>query len=164
VSRGRSGRHLQQESTAQQDEVASVDGAEALASYAKQAEDDALLKTAARIRACAIRRCGELLRAIKAASNQHDSASRARGGAPTSRSQAARDAGLSRDQKRDAIRVARIPEPEFEPAVESEDPPTVTQLAERSKAEVGERCHGITTLAPAVGSVATTPGDGDLQG
>jgi len=84
---------------------------------------------AERIRARAIRRCGELLRAIK-----DGPAGRPKLGAtppPISRSQAARDAGLSRDQKRDAIRVARIPEPEFEAAVESDDPPTVTRLLER---------------------------------
>ena len=40
--------------------------AEALASYAKQAQDDELRKTADRIQDRAIRRCGELLAAIKA--------------------------------------------------------------------------------------------------
>ncbi len=32
-----------------------------------------------------------------------------------------------------AIRVANVPEPEFEQAIESEHPPTVTELAERGK-------------------------------
>ena len=41
-----------------------ADKSEALASYAKQAEDDALRKMCDRIQARAIRRCGELLRAI----------------------------------------------------------------------------------------------------
>ena len=36
-------------------------------------------------------------------------------------------------QKRDALRVARIPEPEFEAAVESDDPPTVTRMIEERK-------------------------------
>jgi len=105
--------------------------AEALASYAKQAGDDSLRKTADRIQARAINRCGELLRAITPAKNQHPEP--ARGGAPPSRSQAARDAGLSRDQKRDALRVARIPRDEFEAAVESDNPPTVTALAAQGK-------------------------------
>jgi hypothetical protein len=109
-----------------------ADKAEALASYAKQAEDDGLRKMADRIQARAVRRCGELLRAIEAAANQH----RARGGGPPSRAQAARDAGLSRDQKRNAMRVAAVPREEFEAAVESDDPPTVTQLAEQGTKRV----------------------------
>src|ERR1700719_1283840 len=42
-----------------------ADRAEALASYARQAQDDALRKLADRIQARAIRRCGELLGQIK---------------------------------------------------------------------------------------------------
>jgi hypothetical protein len=45
-------------------------------------------------------------------------------------SQAARDAGLSKRQKDTALRVARIPEADFEALVESDNPPTVTRLAE----------------------------------
>lgn len=105
------------------------DKAEALASYAKQAQDSELRKMADRIQARAHRRCGELLEEIEPAANQHT----ARGDAPPSRSAAAREAGLSRDQKRTALRVARIPSEEFEAAVESDDPPTVTELSERGK-------------------------------
>ena len=46
------------------------------------------------------------------------------------RSEVAKDAGLSERQKVTALRVASVPQPEFEAAVESENPPTVTQLAE----------------------------------
>jgi len=57
------------------------------------------------------------------------------GGAPTvSRRQAAKAAGLSKDQQVTATRVARIPRDEFEAAVESDDPPTVTRLLEASPA------------------------------
>ena len=45
-----------------------ADKAEALASYAKQAQDDELRKMADRIQARAIRRCGELLQQIASAS------------------------------------------------------------------------------------------------
>lgn len=63
----------------------------------------------------AIRRCGELLKQIESAKNQHDAKARARGGAsPSSRSAAADAAGLSRDQKRTALRVASIPRAKFE--------------------------------------------------
>lgn len=109
--------------------------AEALASYAKQAHDDALRKMADRIQARAIRRCGELLRAIKAGTGGRPEREKPVGAPPqVSRSQAARDAGLSRDQKVAALRVARIPESDFEAAVESDDPPTVTRMLEERKA------------------------------
>src|SRR5262249_47768113 len=50
-----------------------------------------------------------------------------------SRVQAARDAGLSRDQKREALRLAQIPEAEFEAAINSDHPPTAAALAARGK-------------------------------
>jgi hypothetical protein len=45
--------------------------------------------------------------------------------------QAAESAGLSKDQAVTAIRVANVPDDEFELAIESDDPPTVTELAKR---------------------------------
>src|SRR5690606_18734661 len=36
-------------------------------------------------------------------------------------------------QRKTALRVANVPEPEFNAAVESDEPPTVTQLAEQGK-------------------------------
>jgi hypothetical protein len=110
-----------------------ADKAEALSSYARQADDDALRQLADRIQARAIRRCGELLREIAPAKNQHDANARARDGTGLSRTQAAEDAGLSERQKKTALRVANVPAAEFEAAVESPAPPTVTQLAERGK-------------------------------
>src|SRR5262245_45047582 len=56
-----------------------ADRAEALASYARQADDDALETLAVRIRARAIRRCGELLAAIAPAQGANQNI---RGGAP----------------------------------------------------------------------------------
>ena len=71
---------------------------------------------AVRIRARPIRRCGEVLKAMKPGKNQHEG-NGARGGVPPSRAQAARDAGLSRDQKHTALRVAKPPESDFDAAV-----------------------------------------------
>ena len=131
------------------------DKAQALASYAKQADDKEMENTAMRIRARASRRCGELLGEFeKAHSNQHikakvqsddtvtlhpdksDNKTANFGHAsfkPTqpTRTQAAREAGMSERQQVTAIRVARIPEPEFEAQVESETPPTIMSLAEQ---------------------------------
>jgi hypothetical protein len=66
-----------------------ADKAEALASYAKQSEDDSLRKLADRIQARAIRRCGELLRQIDSGQGHNKK------GTPPSRSrkQAATESG-----------------------------------------------------------------------
>jgi hypothetical protein len=103
--------------------------AEALASYAKQADDDELRLMADRIQARAVRRAGELLREVAPGAAGRPKLGQAP--APISRSQVAREAGLSRHQKQDALRVAAIPAADFEAAVESKRPPTVSDLARR---------------------------------
>lgn len=108
-----------------------ADKMEALASYAKQADDDTLRRMCDRIQARAVRRCGELLKQIEPGKNRYDD--RREGGHPPNRAAAARDAGLSDHQRKTALRVANIPEPEFEAAVEAVEPPPVTALAERGK-------------------------------
>jgi hypothetical protein len=73
---------------------------------------------ATRIQLRAVRRCGELLKAIA----PKETLGRPKVGGPPppfTRTQAAADAGLSRDQKRTAQRVASMPATEFEQAVES---------------------------------------------
>jgi hypothetical protein len=109
-----------------------ADKAEALASYAKQANDNTLRQLADRIQARAIRREGELLEEIEAAKTGPKPKNSGEAPLPNSgRFAAAERAGLSRDQAKTALRVAKIPEAEFEEAIESESPPTVTELAER---------------------------------
>lgn len=104
----------------------------ALASYAKQADDESLFTMAVRIQARAIRRCGELLKEVAPAKGKRSDLEPG-GGAPPklSRKEAASEAGLSRDQARNALRVANVPKEDFDEAVESEKPPTVTELAKR---------------------------------
>jgi hypothetical protein len=80
-----------------------------------------------RIQARAVRRCGELLKEFEPAKNQYDA--QADGG--PSRAQAAQEAGLSKRQEKTAVRVANVPEEEFEAQIESDSPPTVTALAEQ---------------------------------
>jgi hypothetical protein len=106
--------------------------AEALASYARQAEDDSLRKLADRIQARAVRRCGELLKQFD---GRPQNAAKQSGDAPTliSRREAAANAGISKDQQVTAVRVANVPAEQFEQAVESDQPPTVTALAEMGK-------------------------------
>jgi hypothetical protein len=107
-----------------------ADKAQALASYAKQANDDQLMKMATRIRDRAIRRAGELLKQIEPATGSHWESKR-EGTRPLTRSDAATEAGLSSHQAKQALRVANVPADEFERQVESDKPPTVSQLAQQ---------------------------------
>ena len=113
-----------------------ADKAAALASYAKQAEDDELLKQCTRIKARAMQRCGELLKEIGPKKG-----GRPKTGADTDtkssvRKKAAAAAGLSPRQAVTAVRVANVPAQEFERQVESEAPPTVTELARQGTRSV----------------------------
>lgn len=108
--------------------------AEALASYARMADDDTLRKMADRIQSRAVRRCQELLKQYP---EGHGGARRGDQVVGTdnlnSRRQAAHDAGLSDRQYRTAMAVGEIPAAEFEALVESDEPPTVTQLADMGR-------------------------------
>jgi hypothetical protein len=150
-----------------------TDKAKALASYAKQAQDDSLYKTALRIALRAHRRCGELLKEFQPAtggngSNQHAKSNRSQPAtiAPTAtptRTQAAANAGLSRDERIRAVKVAEIPAEEFEEAVESDDPPTPRELADRpAKPAPAIYTHSLDGIAPADFKQATALG-GALQ-
>jgi len=112
-----------------------ADRAAALASYARQAEDDQLEKMCVRIRARAIRRCGELLQEIEPGQGARDGKRQDGDDPPLNRTRAANDAGLSERQRKTALRVANVPADEFEAAVESDEPPTLEALAERGTAK-----------------------------
>lgn len=118
------------------------DKAAALASYARQAKDDSLRVMAIRIQARAERRCGELLKQIEPAQGG-DRGNSATGGRPPvgSRKAAADQAGLSEHQRKTALRVAAIPEVEFNRQVESERPPTLTRLADQGRTQRGQRAR-----------------------
>lgn len=106
------------------------DKAAAMASYAKQANDETLFNFATRIKARAIRRCGELLRQYDA--RPQNAAKQMAATVPLiSRADAGANAGLSERQVKTAVRVANVPAQEFEAAIESSNPPTIESLAER---------------------------------
>jgi len=117
-----------------------ADKARALASYALQAKDQSLFQYAQRVQARAIRRGGELFQKIKPAKNQHD----ARTGTGTSRKEAAAAAGVSKRQKDTMLRVASVPDADFERQVESEKPPTVTELARQGTKVIDFRGRSTT--------------------
>lgn len=106
-----------------------ADKAQALASYARQADDDTLQKLAIRIQARAIRRAGELLGEFDGRGRPPENGDGTDPILPPSQRQAGRSAGMSERQVKTAVRVANVPEPDFEDAVESDEPPTVTKLA-----------------------------------
>lgn len=101
------------------------------ANTADRAGDESLRRMADRIQARAIRRCGELLKTFDGRGRPGKNSN---GTVVVSQGKAAGDAHLSQRQKETAVRVANIPREQFEKAVESEKPPTVTALAERGKA------------------------------
>ena len=107
--------------------------AEAMASYAKMAQDDSLRKMADRIQARAIRRCGELLGQYNAPGARTDLGPADGDDSRLTQGQAAAKAGISERQQVTAIRLANVPEADFERQIESDDPPTVTRLAEQGR-------------------------------
>lgn len=108
-----------------------ADKAAALASYAKQSQDESLMKMAARIKARAVRRAGELLNQIEPQRGANQNIQEGSRPNVATRSDAARDAGFSEHQQKQAQRIAAIPERDFDEQVEAPKPPTLTQLAQQ---------------------------------
>lgn len=112
-----------------------ADKAQALASYARQSDDETLFNLARRIQARAMRRAGELLKTFQGGGGQgarKDLRSTV-GTGPTSQRAAAASAGMSERQEKTAVRIANVPELAFEGVVESGAPPSMTRLAEMGK-------------------------------
>jgi len=107
--------------------------AEALASYAKMADDDSLRQLADRIQARAVRRMGELLKQFDAQGRRTDHELKDGAVQKLSQAEAAASAGISERQAKTAVRVANVPAETFEAAIEQPKPATVTQLAEMGK-------------------------------
>lgn len=110
-----------------------ADKAAALASYAKQAADDSLERYAKRIRARAILRAGNLLEAIEPQQGKRTDQLRVSSDPKSSRKEVARAAGMSERQQKQALRIARIPKDEFEKQIESDNPPTISQLEQQGR-------------------------------
>jgi hypothetical protein len=130
----------------------------ALASYAKQADDMTLHNLATRISARAIRRAGDLLKTFE---NEGAGAGRPPKSPVGNHSQlpemtrrrAADAAGLSPHQELQAVRVANVPAEEFEAALESDTPATVTKLAEMGKTSRPRTTTGFIEATQALGLI-----------
>ncbi len=79
-----------------------------------------IITVADRIQARAIRRCGELLKQVEAGQGSRTDRLHDATDIKLTRTIAATQAGLSERQKVTALRVASIPQPEFEREVESD--------------------------------------------
>lgn len=86
-----------------------------------------------RIKARAIQRAGQLLELIDRPEHSGRPKINGVGAHPISKRQAALGAGMSKNQQRDATRVARVDQDEFDSQVDSDNPPTVSALARRGK-------------------------------
>jgi hypothetical protein len=106
-----------------------ADKAAALASYAKQANDEDMMKQATRIRDRAIRRMGEVLKQFD--DRGRPSENKVDDHRNLSQREAAENAGISPHQQKQAVRVANVPAEDFERQVESDKPPTISQLAQQ---------------------------------
>lgn len=130
----------------------------AMASYARQAKDESLERTARRIRARAVDRCGALLKSIPKGTHAGPGRGNQGESVPlglSPRQEAARAAGLSRDEVKQAIRVNNVSRDEFERRVESAKPPTVTELAELGKRQAPKGAVDLRGRDPQDFKVAT---------
>ncbi len=85
-----------------------------------------------------MKRCGELLREFNAqGNNQHSIATHEM----LSQREAAKEAGMSEYQELQSIRIANVSDELFDSLVESDAPPTLTQLA-----ELGKKNNGVIPL------------------
>jgi len=112
-----------------------ADKMSALASYWKQANDETMWKLAKRIQARAYRRAGELLKQFDARGGDRKSDDFKKDGSVhfDSQKDIASANGMSERQRKTSVRLANIPEDSFDSQVESDNMPTITQLAEQGK-------------------------------
>ncbi len=108
-----------------------ADKSAALASYARQAEDFELEQMAARIRARAMRRAGELAKQMMQpnGTNRFTNHRKEADLLPMPKAKVQEVSGFSEWQLKSALRIANIPQADFDKEVESQNPPQITALA-----------------------------------
>ena len=131
-----------------------ADKAAALESYARQSDDETLLNLAKRIKGRAIRRCGQLLKEME---GRKGGDRKSNGGRPPvdSRKAAGDAAGLSDHQRKQALRIATISEESFNEQIDSDIPPTLTELAVQGTNKKPVPLFDLEGISPADFQVAT---------
>lgn len=107
----------------------------AIASYWRQTNDETMFNMAQKIRAQSYRRMGELLSEFDARPDNSKKQTDVNDGL-LSQKQVAEDTGISERQQLTSVRLAKIPEPEFNGLLESEKVPTITELAKHGTKSV----------------------------
>jgi PAS domain-containing protein len=120
------------------DEVKGIrDKAVALAAYARQAKDNAMILWAGEIKARAERRAGELLRETTKQAGARGVGKKVESTQVDSTPPTLKSLGVTRDQSSDWQKIAAIPEPEFERLLaekaEAEAPVTTSSLVNATK-------------------------------
>jgi hypothetical protein len=110
-----------------------ADKMSALSSYAKQADNPELEILAKKIRAHAMKRCGELLREFDGRGDHWKSKRDGDDHFTLTQKTAGENAHMSERQIKESVQIANVPDDLFEELVESDKPPTITQLAELGK-------------------------------
>jgi hypothetical protein len=110
-----------------------ADRAAAMASYGHQSRDETMIRLAVRIKERAYRRLGILAEQVERRRGANQNIGSGTGPKVLTRKAAAEAAGISKRQLRTALQVAQIPEDTFDAIVDSENPPTLTELAEMGK-------------------------------
>ena len=128
-----------------------ADKAAALAYYARQANDKPLRRLAQRAELRATNRMEELLRQYpELHGGDRKTVSSCQPDNLISRRQAAHQAGLNDRQYRDTQALGAVSAPELKAALESDDPPTPRQLAERARSSCQpDNLKSARTVAPA---------------
>jgi hypothetical protein len=129
-----------------------ADKSAALAGYYRLARDETAVQEMRALQSWALRRAGELLQQIPSAQGANLTSAGRAGAVPISRTQAAADAGMSDRQRKTALRLASIPEQDFEADVGST---TVSELAMRGT--VARPTPAAAPAAPSTPAVTDPP-------
>ncbi len=108
-----------------------ADKAAALAAYGRQAKDPTLVKNAMHIQGRALRRAGELQAEVEPKRGANQNIRAPEDPKVLTRKSFAASGGLSPNQAKQALRIAAIPEAEFEAAFEGPTAPSMKALAKQ---------------------------------
>ncbi|PPC87453.1 MAG: hypothetical protein CTY39_02650 [Hyphomicrobium sp.] len=112
-----------------------LDKAAAIKAYARMANDADLEKEATRVRAWAKRRMGQIIEAVEPLHTGRPSTKNRACARPNSRTRKSviEAAGIGETSAKEAVRIASIPQAEFDAKVESDNPPSIVDLVQMAE-------------------------------